>query len=104
MLMKRLEQALDAGLTPKIASEKTFAAGTEGLSHESQIVAALADVIAREGYEYADDEAFRKLATAMQSQAVAASKAIAQKDYESARQAIGEISKACANCHESFRN
>jgi hypothetical protein len=103
-LMKRLEQALDAGLTPKIASSKTFASGTEELLHESQIVAALAEAIAREGYEYADDENFRELAGAMQSRSVAASKAIAGKDYESARQAIGEISKSCATCHERFRN
>ena len=34
----------------------------------------------------------------------AASKAIAEKNYESARQSVGEISKTCASCHESFRN
>jgi cytochrome c556 len=104
MLMKRLEQALDAGLSPQVANAKSFAAATQELTHESQIVAALAAVIAAEGYEFADDEAYGEWATAMQSHAAAASQAIAEKNYEAARQAVGEISKSCASCHESFRN
>ena len=102
--MKRLEAALDAGLTPKVANAKAFAAASQELTHESQIVAVLAAVIAAEGYEFADDESYRELAAAMQSQAAAAKNAIAEKNYESARQAVGEISKSCASCHESFRN
>jgi hypothetical protein len=104
MLMKRLEQALDAGLAPQVASAKSFAAATQELTHESQIVAVLATMIAAEGYEFADDESFREWATAMQSQAAAASQAIAEKNYDAARQAVGEVSKTCASCHESFRN
>ncbi len=104
MLMKRLEAALDAGLTPKVANAKSFAAASQELTHESQIVAVLAAVIAAEGYEFADDESYRELAAAMQSQAAAAKDAIAEKNYEAARRAVGEISKSCASCHESFRN
>jgi hypothetical protein len=103
-LMKRLEQAHQQGLVPWTANAREFSRNAERLSHEAQLVAALADVIAREGYEFSDDETYREYARAMQTQALLARDAIDQNDYEQARRAVGEISKACANCHEGFRS
>ncbi|MBI3839607.1 MAG: hypothetical protein HY288_16930 [Planctomycetia bacterium] len=103
-LMKRLEQAQQQGLAVWSASAGEFSRHADEMLHEAQLIAALAEVIAREGYEFADDEIYRGFALAMQIQALAVRDAVEQKNYEHARQAVGEISKACANCHEGFRN
>ncbi len=103
-LMKRLEVALDERLSPGVADSNAFAAAADEMAHEAQMIAALAAVIAREGYEFADDETYGELAAEMGRRAVVARQAIAEKNYELARQSVGEISKSCASCHESFRN
>ncbi len=104
LLMKRLEQALDTGLKPGVANASAFSAGADAMSHEAQVIAALAAVIAREGYEFADDETYLELAAGMRDHALAACAALAEGNYDSARQAVGEIGKSCATCHESYRN
>jgi cytochrome c556 len=40
----------------------------------------------------------------MRTAAVAVREAVEQKNYDAARTAVGQISKACSNCHEGFRN
>ncbi len=104
LLMKRLEQSLEGGLKPGVANSSGSAAGADEMLHESQVIAALAAVIAREGYEFADDESYLELAAGMRDHALAARAALAEGNYESARQAVGEIGKSCASCHESYRN
>ena len=103
-LMKRLEQAQEKILTPGTANAGEFSRQADKLSHEAQIIAALSEVIAGEGYEYADDETYREFARTMQQQALAARDAVEQKDYEAARAAVAEMGKACNHCHEGFRN
>jgi hypothetical protein len=103
-LMKRLEQAHDGALAPLTANASQFAANLDKLSHEAQLVAALADLIAREGYEYADDATFRGHAQSLQAQASGLRAAVVAKNFEQARQVVGEINKACTNCHEDYRN
>jgi cytochrome c556 len=103
-LMKRLEQAQQHGLAPWTANSGEFSKNAERLSHEAQLVAALAEIIGREGYEYADDETFREFARALGTQATVVREAVERKDYEQARKAVGEISKSCNNCHEGFRS
>jgi cytochrome c556 len=104
LLMKRLEQALEEKLKPGVADSSAFSASADEMAHDVQVIAALAAVIACEGYEFADDESYLELATAMRTHAVAARAALAEGNYESARQAVGEIGKSCASCHESYRN
>ncbi|MEX2113293.1 MAG: hypothetical protein WD845_08915 [Pirellulales bacterium] len=103
-LMKRLEVALEERLSPGVSNPNAFANSEVEMAHEAQMIAALAAVIAREGYEFADDESYRELAAGMGRHALAARNAIAEKNYELARQSVGEISKSCASCHEAFRN
>jgi len=103
-LMKRLERAQQEGLAVWSAKPGEFSRHADQMLHESQLIAALAEVIAREGYEFADDETFRRFARDMQNQALAVRDAVGQNNYEQARKAVGEISKACTNCHEGFRN
>ena len=103
-LMKRLEQAQQQGLAPWTANAGEFSRNAEKLSHEAQLIAALAAVIARDGYEYSDDETYRELARSLETQALSVRDAVEQKNYQQARKAGGEISKACSKCHEGFRS
>lgn len=103
-LMKRLELAQQQGLSPGTASSAEFLRNADKLSHEAQLIAALAEVIARDGYEFSDDETYREYAQAMQAGALGLRAAIDQKDYKQARGAVDVIGKACGNCHDGFRN
>ena len=103
-LMKRLEQAQDQGLVPWTASAAEFSRNLGGVTHEAQMIAALASIIQRDGYEYADDETYREYAQSMRAGAQAVRSAVEANDYAAARQAVGEISKTCTNCHEGYRN
>ncbi len=103
-LMKRLEQSQQLGLAPWTANAAEFARNLDKLSHESQLVAALARVIQQAGYEFAEDESYLELARGLETEATKVREAAAEKNYEQARKAVGEISKACSKCHEGYRS
>jgi cytochrome c556 len=103
-LMKRLEQAEQQGIAPAVSGEAAFKKNSDRLLHDAQIVAALSDVITREGYEFADDDAYLELARAMREQAMRLRDATLQGNYEQARQAAGALGQACTNCHEDYRS
>jgi hypothetical protein len=103
-LMKRLEQAQQQAVAPLVASKAEFERHVDRLAHEAQIIAAMAEVISREGYEFADDETYLEYARAMQRQALQVRDAAMAKNYEQARQAAGELGKACSTCHEGYRS
>lgn len=103
-LMQRLEEAVEGDLSRWTANAPDFSRHLDQASHEAQLVAALADVIARKGYDSADDETYRQYVSAMQQAAVQVREAAEQKNYDQARIAVGEIKKACSNCHEGFRD
>ena len=103
-LMKRLEQAYEQGLAPWSANAGEFNRRLDRVAHEAQLVAALAAVIQREGYEFADDESYREPAEAMRTGAIAVREATANKNFDQARQAVSQIGKSCTTCHEGYRN
>ena len=103
-LMNRLEQAQQQALRPWTANAGEFSRHADKLTHEAQLIAALAEVIGRDGYEFSDDDTYRQYAREMQAQAQAVCEAVEQKNYEQARRAVVGIGKACAHCHEGFRN
>ncbi|MEX0677287.1 MAG: cytochrome c [Pirellulales bacterium] len=103
-LMKRLERAQQQSIAPLTANAREFERHADTLAHEAQMIAALAEVITREGFEFADDETYLEYARAMQAQALSVRDAAKEKNYEQARQAAGELGKACSNCHEKYRS
>ncbi len=102
-LMKRLEQAQQQAILPLVASPREFERSADGLLHDTQIVAALAEAITREGYEFADDETYLEYARAMRQQALTLRDAALGGNYEQARQAAGQLGQSCTNCHEGYR-
>jgi cytochrome c556 len=103
-LMSRMEQGHKDGLAIWTANSADFAKNSDQLIHEAQILAAIAEVIQREGFEFADDEEYLKLAQQVRDNSLRVVEAVKQKKYDQARTATGEIGKACTACHEGYRS
>ena len=102
-LMKRMEEAGQAHLTPWTASEGEFKANQEEVLREAQLLAVMAHVIQQPGFDYADDENYQKYAGDLEQASVEMADAAKQSNFEKARAAAGNMAKACANCHTDFR-
>jgi hypothetical protein len=102
-LMQRLEVAHQERLTKWLANEREFTQHRDEVRHEAQLVAAFADVIGREGFEYWDDEQYSQYARDLRQAATDIAAAAELENYEQAKQAIGRATNACTNCHEGYR-
>lgn len=102
-LMQRLNAAHQDRLLAWLANDRQFEAHREEISHEAQIMAVLADVIAREDYEYWDDETYAEYAQSLRAAAREISDAAKDEDYGRARAALDRATKACADCHDGYR-
>ena len=71
--------------------------------HEAEMVAVMAEVLCKAGMEDADDETYTGFAQQMKKSARNIVDAVKLKNDEAARKAVGEINKACSNCHEDYR-
>ncbi len=103
-LMQRLEQAQRQGLSPWSSDAGQFQKNREQFAHEAELIAALAEVIGREGFEFADDSTYQEYAQGMRDAANQAAAAARDKNYEQARKAVSAIEKNCSSCHEGFRS
>jgi cytochrome c556 len=102
-LMQRLERAHQERLTKWLANERLFDQHQNDLIHEAQLVAALAEVIGREGFEYWDDEQYAEYARNLRNAASDIAAAAEQKDFQSAQKSMSRVTNACNNCHEGYR-
>jgi hypothetical protein len=103
-LMQRLKMAHEDRLLPWTANPGEFRKHNEEVLREAEILAALADVISREGYEYADDDTYVDYCKRLKQGGLDLAAAVRQKNADAARKAAGEISKACAACHDGYRS
>jgi hypothetical protein len=102
-LMQRLNVAHEARLTKWLASEREFAVHRDDVRHEAQIVAMLADVLGREGFDYWDENDYSSAARELRAAAGDAAAAVKLENYEQVRRAVDRAGKACASCHEVYR-
>ena len=102
-LMRRLETAYQINVTPIVNSAAEFSGRKSALLHEAQMIAALAEVLQQPGMMDADDDTYAEFAEQMKQAALAIVEAARQENYEAARQAAGEVSKSCSQCHELYR-
>ncbi len=103
-LMQRLEMAQQQTVATSMASAGDFNKNQEKVLKEAELIAAIAEVITREGYEFADDQGYQKFAKDMRAAAIEVSEAAKSKNYDAARAASGKIDKSCSQCHEGFRS
>jgi hypothetical protein len=102
-LMQRLNSAHEDRLTKWLANQREFDQHRDEIRHESQLAAAIADVIGREGFDYWDEEEYVTHARELRQAASDISAAVELDNYEQAQRAIGRATKACAGCHELYR-
>lgn len=102
-LMQRLEIAQQTRLQKWLASKAEFSAHRDEIKHEAQLMAAIADIITHEGFEYSDDETYTQYAKELKQAASDAASTADRDNYDQTRQAVVNASKACANCHEGYR-
>jgi hypothetical protein len=103
-LMQRMNIAHEDRLKKWLANKGEFTAHHDDVKHEAQLVAAIADIIVREGFEFADDEKYTKCAQELRQAASDVSTAVDTDNLEQAQQAGNRMTKACADCHEGFRS
>ena len=103
-LMQRMNIAHEDRLKKWLAKKGEFTAHHNDVRHEAQLVAAIADIIGREGFEFADDESYAKCAQELRQAAADVSAAVETDNLEQAREAGNRMTKACADCHEGFRS
>lgn len=102
-LMQRLELAHQGNLQPWTANKGEFSGNKEKVKHEAQIIAALAEVLEKEGMKDADDSEYTKFSREMKKAALEIVEAANLDSYDQARAAVGNIGQACSKCHEGFR-
>lgn len=103
-LMQRLEQSHQEGLVIWTANAGEFSNRSEQILHQAELVATIATVIKQEGFEFWDDDDYVGYCDELQRGALNIVDAVKLNNYDAARQAAGEISKACAACHEGYRS
>lgn len=102
-LMRRMETCLGEGISPKASDGRALSNNAEDLRHEAQLMAMMAEVIMQPGFDYADDESYRNHSTQLREASVALTQAVDLENFEAAREAIGNMQKACSNCHDEWR-
>jgi hypothetical protein len=102
-LMKRMNIAHEERLTKWLGDAANFRRNRDEVRNESQIIAMLADVIGREGFDYWDEEEYSTYARELKQSASDVAAAADQDNFDQARQAIDRATKACARCHEDYR-
>ncbi len=102
-LMQRLQIAGEANLAPWTSSAQAFSENVEKVMHEAEIIAAISEVLTREGMADGEDETYAEFAKLMKTNALEVVAAVKSNNADQARQAMGEINKACSDCHDSYR-
>jgi Cytochrome C' len=102
-LMQRMNIGQQDRLQKWLASKAEFAAHRDDVKHEAQMLATIADIISRPGYEYSDDDTYSEYARNLKQAESDVAAAVDQDNFDQARQAFGRASKACTECHEGYR-
>ncbi len=103
-LMKRMERSLRERLAPWTSSKGDFSKNREAIIREAELLLVLARVIKSEGYEYADDNAYREYVDALEQQCQEILTATKEGDLPRAQSATSQMNKNCDACHGDFRS
>lgn len=101
-IMKRLEMS-QARLKELTSSENAFKKDTAKVYHESQLVAAMAQVLMRENMQDAEDDDYCSHSKLMCDSALSAAKACQTQNYDDVSKAVNTIGQSCSNCHDEWR-
>lgn len=102
-LMQRLELGLEPRLQQWTASKSEFNGKKEEILREAQMFAAMGHVLMQEGMSDAEDTEYRAFCEMLKKAGLDVADAVKLGNDEQARQAVGKISKSCADCHDKYR-
>ena len=102
-LMSRMEEAQRGRLDAWTSNAGEFGKNRDDLMHEAELLAMLAEVIHREGFEYADDPAFVEYAEKLREQCLLVIEAAKKGDSAAASSAVRQINQTCDACHGDYR-
>ena len=102
-MMVRMEQAFNERVSPNLASGRDLSANGDELRHEAQLLALFSHILIQPGLPDAGDEAYDGYARQLRDNSISLIAAIDQEDFTAARAALGQMSKACAACHDEYR-
>lgn len=75
----------------------------DAVIREAEAMAMLARIIQDKSYDLTDDDSYMGFAKALEAHSLAAAKAAKDGDGAAASSAVGQMQKACDDCHGSFR-
>jgi hypothetical protein len=101
-LMKRIEAA-NKKLKELSANAGSFTGGAAEAKHEAEMLAAIAEAMTKDGMPDAGDEDYEAFCKTIKNSAVEIVDAVKLKSADAASKALGNISKACDECHETYR-
>lgn len=103
-LMQHLEVIWEPKLKPMLADKGQFTAGADKILHDAEVIAAIGDVLGKEGMEDADSEEYVAFCVALRKGARDIVDGVKLKNFDQASAGSTVISKACTECHENYRS
>ncbi|MCA9268250.1 MAG: cytochrome c, partial [Planctomycetales bacterium] len=101
-LMKRIETS-NKRLRELAASPATFGGGVDEARHEGELLAAMCEAMLQSGMPDADDGDYAGMVNILKKSALDIVDASKLKNVDAASKALGEASRSCDSCHETYR-
>ena len=101
MLMYRMQRAKD-WLRKEVTTEAKYKADIEKVKHEASMLGTITKAQLTPGYEYVDDENYRKHVQEMIEAAITIRKSVETQDFKAFEGAINNVEKKCNGCHTDF--
>jgi hypothetical protein len=102
-LMQRMNIAELGRIKPSLADATQFKQHRDEVRHEAQVLAMIAEVIGREGFDNWDEAEYAGYRQELRQGATELTKAAAGDNFDAARAANVRIIKACTECHADYR-
>jgi cytochrome c556 len=102
-VMKRIEKASE-WMRANINSETVFQKEREQIQREATLLAVLGKVVSDASYESSDEDDYQAYARSLIEGGREAVSAAEDQAYPKFQDAINKITKACADCHNSYGN
>lgn len=102
-IMKRMDISYRDTLKGQTGSREAYQQHKDRVVHEAQIMALLVRTLLRPGYDDAEDEDYLQHAVQIETMCREIVEAAQRDDFPRIQTAVGNIDKACNNCHAVYR-
>ncbi len=102
-LMQKLEALNDDVIQPGVSNDANLQSQSSEILAAVELSAAISEILMKDGMDDAGDEDYDGYCRQIQQAAKDIANALKQRNGSAARSASGSISKACSECHESYR-